>query len=104
MNNSNEYMINMAAAHKGISQADIARGIGITPSNFNQKVKKDSFNKSDMLTIAEFLGCSYTTFFEFPDGAKFGGIVSKEAAQKNRRKKRRGKNNNRPVLRPVGYA
>ena len=88
MNNSNEYMINMAAAHKGISQADIARGIEITPSNFNQKTKKDSFNKADMLTIAEFLGCTYTTFFEFPDGAKFGGIVSKEAAPKKSKAKK----------------
>jgi len=75
MNNSNEYMIKMAAAHKGISEADIARGIGITPSNFNQKKKKDSFNKSDMLAIADFLGCSYTTVFEFPDGVKIGGVV-----------------------------
>ena len=75
----------MAAAHKGISQAAIARGIGMTPSNFNQKIKKDSFNKTDMTNIADFLGCSYTTIFEFPDGAKFGGLIA--APKKSKGKK-----------------
>jgi len=33
--------INMAVAYKGMSQAALARTISMTPSNFNQKLKRD---------------------------------------------------------------
>ena len=65
-----EQKINMAAAYKGMSQADIARAIGMTPSNFNQKVKRNTFSKEELEKIAVALGAVYNAFFEFPDGTK----------------------------------
>ena len=65
-----EQKINMAAAYKGLSQAALARAIGMTPSNFNQKVKRDTFSTEEMKAIALALGAIYNTAFEFPDGTK----------------------------------
>jgi len=65
-----EQKINMAAAYKGISQAAVARAIGMTPSNFNQKIKRDTFSFDELHAIAAALGAVYTAGFEFPDGTK----------------------------------
>jgi transcriptional regulator with XRE-family HTH domain len=72
----NETMIKMACAHKGISQAELARLLGDTPANFNQKVKNDTFKKTDLAVIAEALGFTYETLFKSPDGTVIGGAVS----------------------------
>lgn len=66
-----EVKINMAAAYKGLSQAALARAIGMTPSNFNQKVKRDTFTADEMQRIAAALGAVYIpASFEFPDGTR----------------------------------
>lgn len=62
--------INMAIAYKGISQAALARAIGMTPSNFNQKFKRETFTQEELEQIAAALGGSYVFGFEFPDGTK----------------------------------
>lgn len=60
----------MALAYKGISQAALARTIGMTPSNFNQKYKRETFTQTELEAIAGALGCKYVEYFEFPDGTK----------------------------------
>jgi DNA-binding XRE family transcriptional regulator len=65
-----EQKINMAAAYKGLSQAALARSIDMTPSNFNQKIKRDTFSTEELEKIALALGAVYTATFEFPDGTK----------------------------------
>ena len=65
-----EKKINMAIAFKGISQAALARDIGMTPSNFNQKVKRGTFTLDELNKIAGALGASYEFGFAFPDGTK----------------------------------
>ena len=65
-----EQKINMAVAYKGMSQAALARAIGMTPSNFNQKIKRETFSPEEMSNIATALGAVYTSAFEFPDGTK----------------------------------
>ncbi len=62
--------INMALAYKGISQAELARRIGQTPSNFNQKMKRETFTQGELEKIAKTLGGVYVFGFEFPDGTK----------------------------------
>lgn len=62
--------INMALAYKGISQAELARRIGQTPSNFNQKLKRETFTQEELEKIAEVLGGVYVFGFEFPNGTK----------------------------------
>lgn len=66
-----EQKINMAIAYKGISQAALARAIGMTPSNFNQKLKRDTFTDEELERIAKALGAAYIpASFVFPDGTK----------------------------------
>jgi DNA-binding transcriptional regulator YdaS (Cro superfamily) len=67
-----EQQINMAVAYKGTSQAALARAIGMTPSNFNQKIKRDTFTREEMQSIAAALGGEYSSYFSFPDGTKIG--------------------------------
>ena len=65
-----EQRINMGLAYRGMSQAALARAIDMTPSNFNQKVKRDTFSREELEKIASALDAKYVTFFEFPDGTK----------------------------------
>ena len=65
-----EQKINMALAFKGMSQAALARAIGQTSSNFNQKLKRATFTQEELEQIASALGGVYTFGFEFPDGTK----------------------------------
>ena len=63
-----EQKINMALAYKGISQAELARRIGTTPSNLNRKVKRDTLTKEEMEKIARALGGSWRAEFVFENG------------------------------------
>lgn len=68
---SMEQKIKTAAAYNGISQAKLAAKIGMTPSNFNQKLKRNTFTEEELKMIAGALGASYIPFyFEFEDGMK----------------------------------
>lgn len=60
--------LSMALSYKGISQAELARRIGTTPSNLNQKVKHNTLTKEELEKIAEVLGCTWRAEFNFPDG------------------------------------
>ena len=60
----------MATAYKGMSQAALARAINMTPSNFNQKVKRATFNQEELETIAAALGAVFEMGFIFSDGTK----------------------------------
>lgn len=62
--------INMALAYKNMSQAALARSIGMTPSNFNQKLKRETFSTEELNAIAGALGGSYEFNFTFPDGTR----------------------------------
>lgn len=63
-----EQKINMALAYKGMSQAELARKIGTTPSNLNKKVKRDTLTKEEMEKIARALGGSWRAEFVFENG------------------------------------
>lgn len=63
-----EQKINMALSYKGISQAELARKINTTPSNLNQKVKRNTLTKEELEKIADILGAVWRAEFEFPDG------------------------------------
>lgn len=64
-----ERKIKTAAAYAGISQATLAKSIGMTPSNFNQKLKRQTFTEKELAQIAAALNAEYVPFaFRFPDG------------------------------------
>lgn len=63
-----EQKINMALSYKGISQSELARKIGTSPQNFNQKVKRNTFTKEELENIAQALGGIWRAEFVFEDG------------------------------------
>jgi len=63
-----EQKIKMALAYSGISQAELARRIGTTPSNLNQKVKRNTLTKEELEQIAVVLGGIWRAEFVFEDG------------------------------------
>ena len=65
-----EQKIKMALAYKGISQAKLAEAINTTASNFNQKLKRETFTVQELETIAHAIGATYFFGFEFEDGTK----------------------------------
>ena len=65
-----EQKIGMALAYKGISQRKLAELIGQTPSNLNNKIKRETLTNEELTKIANALGGAYVFGFEFPDGTK----------------------------------
>lgn len=65
-----EQMIKMALSYKNMSQAELARVLGTTPSNFNQKVKRNTLTREDLDEIAKALGAEFICKFQFPDGTE----------------------------------
>lgn len=62
--------IKMALAYKGMSEAALARALGIAPQNLNRKMKTGSFSLADFEKIATVLEASFESAFIFPDGTK----------------------------------
>lgn len=63
-----EQKIKMALSYSGISQAELARRMETTPSNLNQKVKRNTLTKEEMEQIASALGGIWRAEFVFDDG------------------------------------
>lgn len=63
-----EQKLKMAFSYYGISQSEVARRIGTTPSNLNQKVKRNTLTKEELEQIAAVLGCEWRAEFIMPDG------------------------------------
>lgn len=63
-----EQKLKMALSYIGISQAELARKIGTTPQNLNQKVKRNTLTKEELELIAEALGGKWRAEFVFNDG------------------------------------
>lgn len=62
--------IKMVLAYKGMSEAELARSIGSSPSAFNRRMKTGKFSSEEMERIAEALETIYYFGFEFKDGTK----------------------------------
>lgn len=50
-----------------MSEAELARRMGISPQNLNNKMKRDNFTESDLREIAQALDCTYTASFTMND-------------------------------------
>jgi len=62
--------IKMALAYKGISEAELARTIGTSPSALNQRMKTGKFSSEDLERIAAALQATFFFGFEFEDGTR----------------------------------
>ncbi len=50
-----------------ISEAELARRIGTTPQNLNNKMKRDNFTERDLQSIAKALDCTFEVTFTLND-------------------------------------
>ena len=60
--------IKMLETYAGISEAELARRLGMSSQAFGQKLKRGTFTPDDLLKIAAAVGASYSSLFAFPDG------------------------------------
>lgn len=65
---TNAQKIRMALAYKRMSEAELAREFGSSPSAFNQRMKTDKFTMQELEKIAEILEIEYISVFRLPDG------------------------------------
>ena len=50
--------IRIACVKRGnISEAELARRVGVSPQNFHNKMKRDNFTETDLTEIAKALNC-----------------------------------------------
>ena len=60
--------IRIACVKRGnISEAELARRVGVTPQNFHNKMKRDNFSETDLKEIAEALGLRLDIAFVDPE-------------------------------------
>lgn len=50
-----------------ISEAELARRLGISPQNLNNKMKRDNFTEKDLQAIAAALDCTFAVTFTLND-------------------------------------
>ena len=50
-----------------ISEAELARRLGLLPQNFNLKMKRDNFTEKDLKHIAKVLDCTFKVGFVLND-------------------------------------
>ena len=50
-----------------ISEAELARRLGVSPQNLNNKMKRDNFTEKDLNEIANALDCTFTVTFKLND-------------------------------------
>ena len=60
--------ITKAIGYSGISQADLARVLGVTPATFSNRLNKCRFSSEELAKIATACGAEYVEYFRFPDG------------------------------------
>ncbi len=65
-----EKQIKAVIAQASTNQKKLAESIGMTPANFNQKLKRCTFTDEELKEIANELGATYHCYFEFEDGTK----------------------------------
>ena len=60
--------IRIACVKRGnISEAELARRVGVSPQNFHQKMKRDNFSETDLNEIAQALGLRLEIAFIDPE-------------------------------------
>ncbi len=50
-----------------MSEAELARKLGISPQNLHNKMKRDNFTENDLMEIATALNCSLSVNFTLND-------------------------------------
>lgn len=63
--------IKAAIAYTGANQSKVSEDIGMSPQNFSQKLKRDTFSDEELEAIAKAIGAEFQPCaFVFADGTK----------------------------------
>ena len=63
--------IRIACVMRGnITESELARRMGTTPQNFNNKMKRDNFTETDLAEIAAALDCTLSINFQMNDSGE----------------------------------
>lgn len=65
-------MIELSLIHANMNKSDIGRHFDISQPAISRRIKISKFTKEELEEIAHVMGAEYHSYFEFPDGAKFG--------------------------------
>jgi DNA-binding transcriptional regulator YdaS (Cro superfamily) len=63
-----ERKVNLAIAYAGLNQSKVAKLMGVSPANFNSKIKRETLKLSDLHDVATAIGAQYICKFVFDDG------------------------------------
>ena len=85
MTNDIKHMIYTAASSRNSSVREIARLIGMTPSNLYRKVRQNTIKPCELEKIAKILGGEYAFYFYFPNGSKIGNLEKSGRAKKKQK-------------------
>ncbi len=54
----------------GVSVTELGKKMGMSQSNFSQRLKNGKFTKEELAQMADLLGAEFHFYFEFEDGTK----------------------------------
>ena len=69
-----EQMIYTSAMFRNTNVGEVARAIGMTPSNLYRKIRRNTLKPWELSQIAKALGGEYIFCFSFPNGTKIGKL------------------------------
>ena len=69
-----EQMIYTSAIFRNTNVGEVARAIGMAPSNLYRKIKHNTLKPWEIEKIGKALGGKYVYYFLFPNGSKIGSL------------------------------
>ena len=87
MNIDIEQMIYTAAMFRNTNVREVARAIGMNPSNLYRKINKNTLKSWELSSIAKVLGGQYAFYFVFPNGTKIGKLGKQKSATRKSKTK-----------------
>ncbi len=61
----------MLVKRGNMSEAELARKLGVSPQNLNNKLKRDNFTEADLRKIADALNCEFEMGFRMKDTGEY---------------------------------
>lgn len=61
----------MLVKRGNMSEAELARKLGVSPQNLNNKMKRDNFTEADLRKIADALDCEFEMSFRMKDTGEY---------------------------------
>ena len=69
-----EQMIYTSVTFRNTNVGEVARAVGMSPSNLYRKIKHNTLKPLDLARIGKALGGEFVYYFSFPNGSKIGSL------------------------------